>query len=320
MTPIKAAALYQAVDRAIYGGPKRAALEARRPPEPATRSALSVLIAEDNLVNQKVARLTLQSLGFPRVDVVSNGREVLQAMAAQPYDIVFLDLHMPELDGLETAKAIRAEARSPRPWIVALTASAMAGDREMCLNAGMDDYLAKPLQRDALIVVLDRAKEGMTRQASASSETARSTGFLSGAQRRSQAIPAPARPSPPPAPAIIDTRALERLRALGLPTGTSGSDLVTELVDGFLKEAPDKLNRIAKALAEADFPRAQRFTHSLVSAAGNLGVVGVVKAARTLESVLRLKSPEDCEHAYLALKHEYDLAVPELARERQNVN
>jgi HPt (histidine-containing phosphotransfer) domain-containing protein len=95
---------------------------------------------------------------------------------------------------------------------------------------------------------------------------------------------------------------------------------VTELVDGFLREAPDKLNRIGRALGEEDFPKAQRFAHSLVSAAGNLGVVGVVKAARTLESVLRLRSPEDCEHAYLALKHEYELAVPELARERQKVD
>ncbi len=320
MTPIKAAAFYQAVDRAIFGGPKRLTLETRRPPEPAPRSAFSVLVAEDNLVNQKVARLTLQSLGFPKVDVASNGREVLKAMAAHPYDVVFLDLHMPEMDGLETAKAIRAEARSPRPWIVALTASAMAGDREMCLNAGMDDYLAKPLQRDALILVLDRAKEGMARQAVAPEGATTGASFLSGAHRRSQAIPAPPRESSPVAPAIIDTRALDRLRGLGLPTGSSGSDLVTELVDGFLREVPDKINRIGKALVEEDFTKAHRFTHSLVSAAGNLGVVGVVKAARTLESVLRLKSPEDCEHAYLALKHEFDLAVPELARERQKVN
>ena len=320
MTPIKAAALYQAVDRAIFGGPRRTALESRRAPEPAARSSFSVLVAEDNLVNQKVARLTLQSLGFPRVDVVSDGRQVLTALAAQPYDIVFLDLHMPEMDGLETARAIRAEARNPRPWIVALTASAMAGDREMCLNAGMDDYLAKPLQRDALILVLDRAKEGIAKQAAAPESGRTATSFLSGAQRRSHAISAPPRAVAPASPAIIDTRALERLRGLGLPTGSSGSDLVTELVDGFLREVPDKLNRIGKALAEEDFLKAHRFTHSLVSAAGNLGVVGVVKAARTLESVLRLKSPEDCEHAYLALKHEFDLAVPELARERQKVD
>jgi CheY-like chemotaxis protein/HPt (histidine-containing phosphotransfer) domain-containing protein len=267
-----------------------------------------------------VARLTLQSLGFPRVDVVSNGREAIKAMGAETYEIVFLDLHMPEMDGLETAKAIRAEARSPRPWIVALTASALAGDREMCLNAGMDDYLAKPLQRDALIQVLERAKEGIAKQAAATEGAGTATAHLSSAMRRSAAIPAPARDSAPSPPTIVDTRALERLRGLGLPTGASGSDLVTELVDGFLKEVPDKLDRIARALAEEDFLKAHRFAHSLVSAAGNLGVVGVVKAARTLESVLRLKSPEDCEHAYLALKHEFDLAVPELARERQKVN
>ena len=319
MTPIKAAAFYHAVDRAIFGGPKRQTLEARRPTEPSPRSSFSVLIAEDNLVNQKVARLTLQSLGFPKVDVASNGREVLKAMAAQPYDIVFLDLHMPEMDGLETAKAIRAEGGTPRPWIVALTASAMAGDREMCLNAGMDDYLAKPLQRDALILVLDRAKEGIAKQATASAEVRVPTAMPTGGQKRSP-MSSTRNEVASPSPSIIDTRALERLRGLGLPTGSSGSDLVTELVDGFLREAPEKLNRIGKALGEEDFLKAHRFAHSLVSAAGNLGVVGVVKAARTLESVLRLRNPEDCEHAYLALKHEFDLAVPELARERQKVD
>ncbi|MBX7186245.1 MAG: response regulator [Vicinamibacteria bacterium] len=317
LTPIKAAALYQAVDRALFGGPKRAATDSRRPPEPSARSSFSVLIAEDNLVNQKVARLTLQSLGFPKVDVVSNGREVLKALAAQPYEIVFLDLHMPEMDGLETARAIRAGGHVPRPWIVALTASAMAGDRETCLNAGMDDYLAKPLQRDALILVLDRAKEGIARQTVP--ESARTATVPTGTQRRSQAIQVPARTASA-TPAIIDTRALERLRGLGLPTGSSGSDLVTELIDGFLREVPDKLHRIGRALDEEDFSKAHRFTHSLVSAAGNLGVVGVVKAARTLESVLRLKSPADCEQAYLALKAEFDLAQPELAKERQNVD
>jgi HPt (histidine-containing phosphotransfer) domain-containing protein len=184
----------------------------------------------------------------------------------------------------------------------------------------MDDYLAKPLQRDALILVLDRAKEGIAKQARAFAEIPTSSTLPTGGQKRSLAMPSPPNDVASPSPAIIDTRALERLRDLGLPTGTSGSDLVTELVDGFLREVPEKLNRIAKALEEEDFLKAHRFAHSLVSAAGNLGVVGVVKAARTLESVLRLKSREDCEHAYLALKHEFDLAAPELARERQKVD
>jgi len=94
---------------------------------------------------------------------------------------------------------------------------------------------------------------------------------------------------------------------------------VTELVDEFLKDVPDKLNKISRALSEQDFLKAQRFTHALVSTAGNLGAVGMVKAARALESVLRLKSPEACEKAFLALKNEFELAMPELARERRKV-
>ena len=329
MTPIKAAGLYQAVERAIFGGRDRGALTgaAKRPvADPTSASSpLGVLVAEDNLVNQKVVRLTLQSLGYSRVDVVSNGREVLKALLAQKYEVIFLDLHMPEMDGFETTKAIRADPRIPRPWIIALTASAMAGDREKCLNAGMDDYLAKPLQREALSLVLLKAREAIQ---SGNIPDHRSVPITrSGGQKRTRVGQLP---PPPPAPdrparaslppAIVDVRAIERLRRLGLPTGASGSDLVTELVDAFLREVPDKLNRIAKALSEEDFLKAHRFAHSLVSAASNLGAVGVVKAARTLESVLRLKSREDSEQAYLGLKQEFDLVAPELARERQKAS
>ncbi|MEO8361476.1 MAG: ATP-binding protein, partial [Vicinamibacteria bacterium] len=329
MTPVKAASLYQAVERAIFGGPGRAALASKRTSsDPVARSLLSVLIAEDNLVNQKVARLTLQSLGFAKVDVVSNGRDVLNAMAVQKYDIIFLDIHMPELDGFDTAKAIRAAAPSPRPWLIALTASAMAGDRERCLAAGMDDYLAKPLQRDALVLVLDRAKKEMkavdaTPDKAPVERVREKTGTIerrslgttrSGGQKRAKAAPESARAA---SVSIIDGRAIERLRGLGLPTGASGSDLVTELVDSFLRDLPDKLNRISKALGEDDFLRAHRFTHSLVSSAGNLGVVGVVKAARTLESVLRLKSRAQSEQAFKVLNEEFELSIPGLMGQRQ---
>ncbi len=325
VTPIKAAGLYQAVDRALFGASRTSALDRKPSPEAEVASSvLPVLVAEDNLVNQKVARLTLQSLGFPKVDVVSNGREVLKAMAAQTYEFVFLDLHMPEMDGLETARAIRAESRTPRPWLVALTASAMAGDREKCLSAGMDDYLAKPLQRDALALVIERARQAPPRPVLSTAPPAGlpfrpTTDKPQATDTLIKQVKPPLSPSGPPAPspAIFDTRAIERLRALGLPAGASGSDLVTELVDTFLKEVPDKLNRISKALSEGDFLKAQRFAHSLVSAAGNLGVVGVVKAARAFESVLRLKSQTESEKAYQAVVAEFDRAAPELSRERQ---
>jgi HPt (histidine-containing phosphotransfer) domain-containing protein len=224
---------------------------------------------------------------------------------------------MPELDGLETAKAIRTEARSPRPFVVALTASAMSGDREKCLSAGMDDYVAKPLQREALAAVLERAKKAIENLPAAplSTPTPRS-----GSQRRPRVSPPAPSAAAPSAAVAVDIRALERLRALGMPAGAPGSDLVTELVDTFLKDVPDKLSRISKALAEEDYLRAHRFTHSLVSAAGNLGAIGVVKAARTLESLLRLKSRIESQDAYRALQAEFDLAAPELSRHRQKVD
>jgi PAS domain S-box-containing protein len=309
MTPIKAAGLYQAVERAVFGArPKDR--EARRAPGPPPVSAFSVLVAEDNLVNQKVARLTLQSLGFSNVDVVLNGREVLAAMAARKYEIVLLDVHMPEMDGLETTRALRSQESGHRPWIVALTASAMAGDRERCLNAGMDDYLAKPLQRDDLAMALERAKGALQANLQPSAGRSESSSRSSG-QRRRKDVPVPSQ--------AIDRSVIERLRGLGLPAGVSGTDLVTELVDAFLRDVPDKLDRILKALQEEDYSKAHRFTHSLVSAAGNLGALGVVKAARTLESVLRLKSHADSERAYRALRNEFDNVSPRLLSERQKV-
>jgi len=115
---------------------------------------LSILLAEDNTVNQKVTQKMLKKLGF-RADVAANGVEVLQALERQAYDIVLMDVQMPEMDGLEATKAIRQKC-SDGPKIIAMTASALKGDREMCLDAGMDDYICKPVRIQDLARVLKR--------------------------------------------------------------------------------------------------------------------------------------------------------------------
>jgi CheY-like chemotaxis protein len=119
-----------------------------------------VLLAEDNPVNQKVALHMLARLGF-RADVASNGLKVLEAVRKQRYDIVLMDVQMPEMDGLEAARRIVADMpdREQRPWLIALTANAMQGDRERCLEAGLDDYLSKPIKVAALEDALGRAKQ-----------------------------------------------------------------------------------------------------------------------------------------------------------------
>lgn len=114
---------------------------------------LKILLAEDNLVNQKVALLMLKKLGYG-ADVVSNGREVLKALANRPYDVILMDVQMPEMDGLETTHAIMDMKLAHRPKILALTAYALEGDRERCLLAGMDGYISKPVQLDELMHAL----------------------------------------------------------------------------------------------------------------------------------------------------------------------
>ncbi len=121
-----------------------------------TRFPLRILVAEDNPVNQKLAVLALQRLGY-RADLAANGLEVLEALERQPYDLVLMDVQMPEMDGLEAARRIHAHPPATgRPWIVAVTANAMQGDREECLAAGMDDYLVKPMRIGDLTAALER--------------------------------------------------------------------------------------------------------------------------------------------------------------------
>jgi signal transduction histidine kinase/DNA-binding response OmpR family regulator len=126
--------------------------------EMADRSPLRILLAEDNAVNQKLALRLLAQLGY-RADVAGNGLEVIAALERQPYDVVLMDVQMPELDGLEATRRIRSQWASPSgPHIIAMTANAMQGDREECLAAGMDDYISKPIRVHDLLSALQRSQ------------------------------------------------------------------------------------------------------------------------------------------------------------------
>jgi len=124
--------------------------------ELAARHPLRILLAEDNVVNQKLALRLLQQMGY-RADLASNGVEAIESVQRQTYDVVLMDVQMPEMDGLEASKAIAARwGARERPRIVAMTANAMQGDRDLCIAAGMDDYVTKPIRVDALVEALTR--------------------------------------------------------------------------------------------------------------------------------------------------------------------
>jgi CheY-like chemotaxis protein len=124
----------------------------------ATRHPLRILLAEDNVVNQKLALRLLSQMGY-RADVASNGVEAVESLQRQTYDVVLMDVQMPEMDGLAATRAICAKWRATeRPRIVAMTANAMQGDREACITAGMDDYVTKPIRVEALVEALAQVR------------------------------------------------------------------------------------------------------------------------------------------------------------------
>jgi signal transduction histidine kinase/CheY-like chemotaxis protein len=131
--------------------------------ELARRAPLRLLVVEDSVTNQKVALLFLRRLGY-RADVAGNGLEALQSLERQTYDLILMDVQMPEMDGLEATRRIRSKWPNEPPRIVAMTASAMKEDRDICLAAGMDDYMTKPLKRETLRAVLERSAEAISAQ------------------------------------------------------------------------------------------------------------------------------------------------------------
>jgi PAS domain S-box-containing protein len=155
--PIRQSELLDAIVTALGSPSAEPARPAPAPPVRAAGGGLRVLLAEDNQVNQRLAVRLLEKRGH-RVSVADNGREAVAAHTAQPFDLILMDVQMPEMDGFEATAAIRARERdgAPRVPIVAMTAHAMKGDRERCLLAGMDDYLAKPIQAAELYEVIER--------------------------------------------------------------------------------------------------------------------------------------------------------------------
>jgi CheY-like chemotaxis protein len=158
--PLKPSALYDALAEIFAKdllSPKPKSTPPTMDSELGRRHPLRILLAEDNQVNQKLALRILEQMGY-RADVASNGPEAVESIERQTYDVILMDVQMPEMDGLDATRSIRKLDNVTQPRIIAMTANALEGDREMCLAAGMDDYIAKPIRVNELVEALLKAE------------------------------------------------------------------------------------------------------------------------------------------------------------------
>jgi CheY-like chemotaxis protein len=270
--PIKASQLYdvlvQIFAREPHKVPQRElATDSQFDAQMGQRLPLRILVAEDNLINQQVALSFLERLGY-RADVAANGLEVLLSLRRQPYDAVLMDVQMPEMDGLEATRRIRQLAPSElaaemQPRIIAMTANAMREDCDVCLEAGMDDYVAKPIQVGELIRALSKCRP---RPPSTTQQ------------------PPQVMDSPVVEPEVLDPKAMNRLRAT---LGAQADRMLPDLIKDFYKDADRLLHQARQALEQGQTNRLRRAAHSLKSTSATLGAMALSAVARELEQSAR---------------------------------
>jgi signal transduction histidine kinase/CheY-like chemotaxis protein/HPt (histidine-containing phosphotransfer) domain-containing protein len=246
-------------------------------------ASLRILLAEDNAINQSVAVRLLERLGY-RADIAGDGREALARLEGGPYDVVLMDVQMPEMDGLEASRAICARwAAGARPRIIAMTAEAMQGDREKCLASGMDDYIVKPVTLAQLAEALAKCRP------------------VAGAT----APDAHAAPAPPveghraAAGLAFDPGVLDQLRE------DLGGPALREVIETFLGRTPSALSALRDAAARADANGMRQAAHMIKGTSAMLGARELSEQAAEIERVGRAGSVQDAATRVAAVEASY---------------
>ena len=256
--PIKPSPLLNALLSTFAGQPVRVLYRSDRnantfDTQLAEKHPLRILLADDNPTNQKLGLLVLKRLGY-RADVAGNGLEVIEALERQTYDVVLMDIEMPEMDGVEATQLIKAQFPPEKcPRIVAVTANAMAGDRERFLDAGMDDYISKPIRVEALVDALTAVGK------KAPAETERENA------------------------GAIDTSSLDNL----LEVVGGDREALVELTESFLANGPDLLNQLRSSVGNEDVAGFRRAAHTLKSSATDFGATALADLCAGLEAAAK---------------------------------
>jgi CheY-like chemotaxis protein/HPt (histidine-containing phosphotransfer) domain-containing protein len=272
--PIKPAQLHDALLHIVSGSAPTASKKPtvlKLDPKLSERLPLRVLLCDDNAINQKVASRLLSQMGY-QPDLAANGLDALAALEKKRYDIIFMDVQMPEMDGLEATRIIRErqheKSRFPNYQgqiiIVAMTASAMPGDRDKCISSGMDDYLAKPVRPEDMRSIVERWASACKANAPTTSQTETATEMSDSAfEAHSQTPP-------------VD---MERL----LDFSDGSVENLRELITLYVKQTAEQLEHLAAAAKEGSASEVRRLAHSCAGASSTCGMVRIVPLLRELE-------------------------------------
>ena len=269
----------------------------------AGQAPLRMLLVEDNAINQEIALAMLEDSGYDATPA-DNGRRALALWERYPFDVILMDCQMPEMDGFEATRRVRrmeAQQGRDRTPIIAVTANAILGDRELCLDAGMDDYLAKPYTRAALLAVLAR-----WRPASAAPKAAQTPAVTVPAVQQAPAEPA----------ALLDAAALQNLRAMRRP---GRPDVLGRIIDLFYSDAPRLLGQLEVAAGASDAAALQLAAHTLKSSCANVGALGLSATCREIEQYARGNDVASALQHIRGIQQELDRVLAALAIEKEAI-
>jgi PAS domain S-box-containing protein len=236
---------------------------------------LRILLVEDVALNQKVAIRMLERIGY-RADIANNGLEALSALHQQPYDLVFMDVQMPQMDGLQATQEICQQwSEKSRPWIIAMTAHAMQSDKEKCLSVGMNDYISKPIRMEALVQALKKYQDlhFLDSEHQESIAIVSQDESISDSEVEKQSLQTPA----------IDAQIFQDLK----DTICDDAEILAQFIDCYLEDAPQRLLSIQKAVNKQDAAELRSFAHSLKSLSVTIGAMPLAELCHELEMMAK---------------------------------
>jgi PAS domain S-box-containing protein len=268
---------------------------------------LRILLAEDHIINQQVALALLEKLGY-HADRATSGLEVLQMVEQQMYDVILMDVQMPEMDGMEATRYLRDSLPADQqPYVIALTAHALESDREHCLQAGMDDYLEKPLRIEDLVQKIQKIRPlaDMSVPQGGTGDEGPETGDRHQTPVVPQHTPAsqPAKQEmEPPAQSPLNVALYQQFCA------TVGAEAAAQLVDIFLQDVPVKVQHIRQALATNDSNAVRVLAHTLKSSSAQVGAHHVAALCKQLEHLARAATLDEAGQLLLEIEEAFGQA------------